>query len=434
MTDSPLPDLNGTVVAGKYRVERLLGQGGMGSVWAGRHVTLGQLVAIKFVHPKLAGSAEARRRFDNEAKAAARIKSRHAVAVFDHGVSETGQPYIVMEYLEGESLERVLRTRGKLPLSEVVQIVAQSARALSAAHEAHVVHRDLKPDNVFLAKDEDGGKLGYAVKLVDFGIAKLVQDEAETGASATQAGMVLGTPHYMSPEALTASAPVSAASDIWSLGACAFAAACGRVPFEGDAIGDVVLKVCAAPLPVPSKLEPTLPKAFDDWFAKCCSRNISARFKTAAEAADALIRLEEWGRAERENVVYEFRPLQPSMALMDLEQELAPPSRGRLLAGILVGASLMLGFLGFYVMKRTREADELVRQSLANARASAEAENERKLKAAEAAFWAAQKASAAARASAAPAAATRPARKPKSGATPSRPPPPSPPSPPSPSP
>ena len=411
MTESPLPDLSGTVVAGKYRVESLLGQGGMGSVWAGRHVTLGQLVAVKFVHPKLVGSAEARRRFDNEAKAAARIKSRHAVAVQDHGVSEAGQPYIVMEYLEGESLERAIRRRGKLPLGEVVQIVAQSARALSAAHEAHVVHRDLKPDNIFLAKDNEGARLGYSVKLVDFGIAKVVQDEAETGASATQAGMVLGTPHYMSPEALTASAPVSSASDIWSLGACAFAALCGRVPFEGDAIGDVVLKVCAAPLPVPSKIEPSLPKAFDAWFAKCCSRDIAARFKSAAEAADALLRLEEWSRAERENVVYQFRPLQPSIALMDLEQEPPQPSRARTLAGFLVGASLMLGALGFYVMKRTREADELVRQS-ARAAASVEAENARKLRAAEEAILAAQRASARPSASTPPAA-TRPARKPK---------------------
>ena len=416
MTESPPPDLSGTVIAGKYRVESLLGQGGMGSVWAGRHVTLGQLVAIKFVHPKLASSTEARRRFDNEAKAAARIKSRHAVAVQDHGVSESGQPYIVMEYLDGESLERAIRRRGKLPLSEVVQIVAQSARALSAAHEAHVVHRDLKPDNIFLAKDNEGNKLGYSVKLVDFGIAKVVQDEAETGASSTQAGMVLGTPHYMSPEALTASAPVSAASDLWSLGACAFAAACGRVPFEGDAIGDVVLKVCAAPLPVPSKLEPSLPKAFDAWFARCCSREISGRFKTAAEAADALLRLEEWSRAERENVTYQFRPLQPSIALAELDHELAPPSRGRMLAGILVGASLMLGLLGFYVMKRTREADEAVRQSMARMVASVEAENERRSRAAEEALKASQRAAAAAAApsaSGSTAPASRPARKPK---------------------
>ncbi len=391
MTESSLPDLTHTVVAGKYRVERLLGQGGMGSVWAGRHVTLGQLVAIKFVHPRLVGSPEARRRFDNAAKAAARIKSRHAVAVYDHGVGEGDQPYIVMEHLEGETLERAIRRRGRLPFAEVVQVVAQSARALSAAHDAHIVHRDLKPDNIFLANDLDGSKLGYCVKLVDFGIAKVVQDEAETGASTTQAGMVLGTPHYMSPEALTASAPVSAASDIWSLGACAFSAACGRVPFEGDAIGDVVLKVCAAPMPVPSKLNPALPRAFDAWFAKCCSRQVGARFRSAAEAADALSRLEEWGRSDREHALYQFRPPEPSVAALDLEPEFAAPSRGRMLAGILVGASLMLGALGFYVMKRTREAHELVRQSIADAAASVEAESARRLKEAERALAASQK-------------------------------------------
>src|SRR6478609_3107222 len=386
MSESPPPDLTGTVVAGKYRVEALLGQGGMGSVWAGRHVTLNQLVAIKFVHPKLVGSAEARRRFDNEAKAAARIKSRHAVAVQDHGVTEAGQPYIVMEYLEGESLERAIRRRGKLPFSEVVQIVAQSARALSAAHEAHVVHRDLKPDNIFLAKDSEATKLGYAIKLVDFGIAKVVQDEAETGASATQAGMVLGTPHYMSPEALTATAPVSAASDIWSLGACAFAAVCGRVPFEGDAIGDVVLKVCAAPLPVPSQLQPSLPKAFDAWFERACSRDPKRRFASVVELSDALVRLDEWARAQREQVMYEIRPMAPSI-LDTGELEVQPSSKGRLLAGLLVGASLMLGLLGLYVFKRTREADEAVREATARAAAVVEAENQRKLREADKQFW-----------------------------------------------
>src|SRR5258706_6324514 len=163
MTESPIEDLAGTVVADKYRVERLLGQGGMGSVWSGRHLTLGQLVAIKFIHPKLARSAEALRRFETEAKAAARIKSRHAVAVHDHGVTEGGQPYIVMEYLEGEALERAIRRRGRLPLAEVTQIVAQSARALSAAHEARIVHRDLKPDNVFLAREHESSRYGYTV-------------------------------------------------------------------------------------------------------------------------------------------------------------------------------------------------------------------------------------------------------------------------------
>ena len=394
MTDSQPPDMSGTTIAGRYLVERLIGQGGMGTVWAGRHVTLEQQVAIKFVHPKLVGSTEALRRFDTEAKAAARIKSRHAVAVYDHGVSERGQPYIVMEYLEGESLEQAIARRGKLPLHEVAEIVQQASRALHAAHEAGIVHRDLKPDNIFLARDGEATTRGYSVKLVDFGIAKMVHDSAANGASATQAGMVLGTPHYMSPEALTASAPVSKASDIWSLGACAFSAACGRVPFEGDAIGDVVLKVCAAPMPVPSHIQPGLPKAFDAWFERACSRDPKKRFTSVVELSDALVRLDEWARAQREQVLYEIRPMAPSIVDAG-DHDVQPSSRGRLLAGLLVGASLMLGVLGLYVFKRTREADEFVRQATASAAAVVEADNQRKLREAEKQFWAADAGSAA---------------------------------------
>jgi serine/threonine-protein kinase len=412
MTDSPPPDMSGITIAGRYLVERLIGQGGMGTVWAGRHVTLDQLVAIKFVHPKLVGSAEALRRFDTEAKAAARIKSRHAVAVYDHGVGESGQPYIVMEYLEGESLEQAIARRGKLPLHEVAEIVQQASRALHAAHEAGIVHRDLKPDNIFLARDGEATTRGYSVKLVDFGIAKMVHDSAANGASATQAGMVLGTPHYMSPEALTASAPVSKASDIWSLGACAFSAVCGRVPFEGDAIGDVVLKVCAAPMPVPSQIQPGLPKAFDAWFERACSRDPKKRFTSVVELSDALVRLDEWARAQREQVLYEIRPMAPSV-VDDGDLELQPSSRGRLLAGLLVGASLMLGVLGLYVFKRTREADEVVRQATASAAAVVEADNQRKLREAEKQFWAADAGSAAHEAGKPPPAVRRPVPKKK---------------------
>jgi len=264
---------------------------------------------------------------------------------------------------------------------------------LFAAHQAGIVHRDLKPDNIFLARDAEVGARGYSVKLVDFGIAKMVHDEAAKGASTTQAGMVLGTPLYMSPEALTG-APVSPASDVWSLGACVFSALCGRVPFEGDAIGDVVLKVCAAPMPVPSHVQPSLPKAFDAWFERACARNPKQRFTSVVELSDALVRLDEWARAQREHVLYEIRPMAPS-AVDVAELELAPSGRGRLLAGLLVGASLMLGILGLYVFKRTREADEQIRQATANATAIVEAENARKLREADKNFWPANAGSAA---------------------------------------
>lgn len=386
MTDSPPPDLEGKIVAGRYKVERLLGQGGMGSVWAARHLTLNQLVAIKFIHPKLAGSQEALRRFDTEAKAAARIKSRHAVAVSDHGVTDDGQPYIVMEYLEGETLDQTVRRRGPLPITEVSGIVAQAASALGEAHAAGVIHRDLKPDNIFLATDREAPPYFYTVKLVDFGIAKVVHDDAATGAAATQAGTVLGTPHFMSPEALTASAPVSAASDVWSLGACTFAAVCGRVPFEGDAIGDVVLKVCAAPIPVPSKVRPEVPRAFDAWFAKACTRNPRQRFAGVRELSDALSDLDHWVQANKEREAFEIRPAQPSALELDLPEP-RPASRGVLIAGLLVGAAVTLGALGWFVYQRTSEANEAVLRTAASANAVVEAENSRKLAEAEREFW-----------------------------------------------
>jgi serine/threonine-protein kinase len=385
MSESSAPNLEGLLVADRYRVERLIGQGGMGTVWAGRHVTLGQLVAIKFIHEKLAGSREALRRFDLEAKAAARLKSRHAVAVFDHGVTPSGQPYIVMEYLEGETLEQSMRRRGPLSIAETAEIVSQASRALAAAHEQGIVHRDLKPDNIFLAKDAEAGELGYTVKLVDFGIAKIVHDEAAGGAGATQAGSVLGTPHYMSPEALTASAPVSAASDIWSLGACAFAALVGRPPFEGDAIGEVVLKVCAAPMPVPSKLSSRLPRTFDAWFARACTRNPKNRFASVTEMADALENLDRWAGVEQDKTAFELKARTPSALELDLPEPTA--GRGRGLALVLVLAALAIGGIGFYAMKVAERANDAVKQTAASAAAVVETENDKKMREAEQSFW-----------------------------------------------
>ena len=379
--------LEGTVVAGRYEVIRRLGQGGMGAVYLCRHVTLGQNVAIKFIHPQLLTSEEVLRRFDTEAKAAARIKSRHAVSVIDHGVAETGQPFIVMEYLDGVSLEQAMRERGRLPFPEVVEMVVQVARALEQAHAAGIVHRDLKPDNIFLAKDVEMGKFGWIVKVLDFGIAKVVADDTVGAAavSTTKTGMVLGTPLFMSPEALTAAAPVSPASDIWSLGACAFAAAVGKVPFDGEAIGDVVLKVCAAPMPVPSQIVPELPRAFDEWFAKACARDMRQRFRRVGDMADALRRLDEWSRAQREQALYEIRSIG---SMVDIEEALAADeprtsSRGLVLGGMLAGVALTIGVLGYYVLSRTRAADETARAAAAREAAMIQAENERKVRAAE---------------------------------------------------
>jgi serine/threonine protein kinase len=379
----PPPDLGGTIVAGKYRVERLLGRGAMGSVWYATHTSLGHSVAIKFIHPDLARSTQARRRFDTEAKAAAKLKSRHVAQVYDHGVSETEQPYIVMEFLEGHSLEAVLEKRGALPVEEVITIIEQAARALENAHRAGVVHRDLKPDNIMLATDPDAKPFGYTVKLVDFGIAKVVTEEGSSTGGATHAGAVIGTPLYMAPEALTGSHPVGPRSDVWSLGACAYKAMVGKVPFPGDAIGDICIKVCVSPLPVPSVERAGLPAGFDVWFAKACHRDPTQRFASATQAREALQRLDELATQGSEAFQYRIRASQASIH----DHVTLPPaptsSRTRMMAGVVLGVSLTVGVLGLFVWNRTEEANRLVLEAMASASASIEAEHQRRLEAAE---------------------------------------------------
>ncbi len=290
-----VPDMTGEVIGGKYRVDRLIGTGGMGTVWVGVHAALGHKVAIKFIKPAYAQHPDARKRFEIEARAAARLKTKHAVQVYDFGVTDGGLPYIVMEYLEGRSLSELLMEKGPLPAREVGIIIGQAARALSKAHAAGIVHRDLKPDNIFLATnvDDPGPDVPYSVKLVDFGIAKIVQEPIDHAVASpmggpTQEGAVVGTPNFMSPEQLTVGGAPGPLTDVWSLGACAFTAMTARIPFEGEVLGDIVLKVCAAPLPVPSKINPNVPAGFDAWFARACHRDPTKRFQSAEELSESL--------------------------------------------------------------------------------------------------------------------------------------------------
>ena len=370
MTVPPLtsdaPSLAGTIVGGKYRVLRLIGTGGMGTVWEGVHVALGTRVAIKFIKPRFSDQAEARARFEIEARAAAKLKTKHAVHVFDYGVSPEGLPYIVMEFLEGESLSEAIIGRGPLEGTEVAQIIAQAARALTRAHAAGIVHRDLKPDNIFLARgDEQADGLPYTVKLVDFGIAKMFEDEPADGADGTSTsrsspmggptreGTVIGTPNFMAPEQLTVGGAPGPLTDLWSLGACTFAAMTGRLPFEGDVLGDIVLKVCAAPMPTPSKINPSVPPGFDAWFARACSRDPARRFQTADELAQALASVCGMARVrmatlDEDAIQYVMRPKADSETLESLPPPAAMSAKTALLAGLVLGIAMMVGLLGFF--------------------------------------------------------------------------------------
>src|SRR3954464_6715099 len=296
-TVPPDESFEGIVVGGKYRVGPLLGSGGMGTVWLSHHEQLGTRLAIKFIRPQFAERPDARGRFEIEARAAATVDSKHAVKVYDYGVTDDGLPYIVMEYLEGESLSEALIRRGAFPNDEAAKVIRQAARALVKAHAANIVHRDLKPDNIFLATNidsEDPDGLPYVVKLVDFGIAKMLDVERE-GAKGlkgpTQDGSVIGTPNFMSPEQLTVGGTPNPLTDTWSLGACTFAAFTARIPFEGEVLGDIVLKVCVEPLPSPSKFNPDAPEGLDAWFHRACQRDPTKRFQTVEEMSESLAKV-----------------------------------------------------------------------------------------------------------------------------------------------
>lgn len=263
----------------------------MGEVWKAEHVSLGAPVAIKVIVD--AGFDEANpmreemiQRFFKEAKAAAALRSPHVVQILDHGV-DGGIPYIAMELLEGESLEDRLDRLIVLPPEQTVEFITHIARAISKAHEVGIVHRDLKPGNVFLVRNDDE----EIAKVLDFGIAKITPTSnsafEESGNVATRTGSVVGTPCYMSPEQALGNKTIDSRSDLWSLGVIAFECVMGKRPFDSEAFGDLIVQICARPLPVPSQVGPA-PEGFDAWWAKASSRELEGRFQTAKELAEAL--------------------------------------------------------------------------------------------------------------------------------------------------
>jgi serine/threonine-protein kinase len=271
----------GKIIADRFRLVRELGVGGMGSVWLAHHVGLDTPCAVKFIHAEVATMPDIRARFEREAKAAAQLRSSHVVQILDYGVWDS-VPYIAMEFLEGEDLGERLKRCGRLSPHETVLIISQVARALTKAHAAGLIHRDLKPENIFLVPEDDH----EIAKVLDFGIAKThgpVLDNATT-----KAGALLGTPHYMSPEQAQGTKTIDYRSDLWSLAVLAFQCITGKLPFNSEALGDLILHIIVNPLPVPSHIVPDVPPTFDVWWARAAAREPAQRFQSAKELADAL--------------------------------------------------------------------------------------------------------------------------------------------------
>ncbi len=285
LPQSPLAGFRqGDVIAAKYRLEHELGRGAMGTVWAATHTTLGQRVAIKLISAEQALSPDARHRFSLEAKAAARLKSRHAVQVYDDGETPEGVPYIVMEYLEGENLEARLERQHDLGLPEAVRVTSHIGRALARAHARGIVHRDLKSGNVFIARSDDD-EHGWVAKVLDFGVAKL----ADMGsASTTKTGTIVGTPLFMSPEQIRGASQVDHRADLYSLGMVFYNMVTGIHAFNGPSYSDVLVAICTEPLPDIREKAPWLPESIGTWFAKACAREPTDRFQSADEMIEAL--------------------------------------------------------------------------------------------------------------------------------------------------
>jgi len=280
----------GSIIARRYRLERPLARGGMGSVWVARHLQLDLDLAIKFMTPENAASADGRQRFEREARASAQLRTPNAVQVYDYGV-EGDTPYIAMELLEGEDLEVRLQREGRLSLPATQVIIQQVCKALRRAHEVGFVHRDLKPANIFLAR-EAGEEI---VKVLDFGLAKAL-GPIQAG-KATKTGTLLGTPHYMSPEQVRRRKEIDQRSDLWSLGVIAFRCVTGQLPFPGDELGDVLVEICTDPIPFSSQIAPDLGPVLDPFFARALRREPEERFQSAQELADAFAAILGFPRA-----------------------------------------------------------------------------------------------------------------------------------------
>jgi hypothetical protein len=285
MADDPTLPSPGDVLAGKYRIERLIGRGGMGAVFAAQHTLLNQRVAVKLLLGELARSPEAMTRFMNEARAAAQIQGEHVARVLDIGQLPTGMPFMVLEYLEGADLADVLKSRGVLTVPEVADYALQALEALGQAHAAGIVHRDLKPANLFLARRHDGSSV---VKVLDFGISKNLSPLAGTPQGMTQTRALLGSPEYMSPEQLRTPRGVDARTDIWSMGVILYELLSARMPFAGESLGELFIQIMESP-PTPLRSHrPDVPAALEAVVMRCLARDRDARYANVGELAETL--------------------------------------------------------------------------------------------------------------------------------------------------
>jgi eukaryotic-like serine/threonine-protein kinase len=301
--DSQPPISEGQIIGGRYLIGPVIGEGGMGVVYAATHIALGAPVAVKVIRSELRDDPEFVRRFLNEARAAALLKDEHIARVHDVGQLDSGEPYLVMERLDGVELEAFMKQSGPLSESEAVDLVLQVCQGLAEAHAAALVHRDVKPANLFLSRQPDGR---YTLKILDFGISKhLLQRSADR---LTDPGKSLGSPWYMSPEQMTDPSRVDQRSDIWSVGVLLFELMTKRHPFDGTLVAEVCSKVLTHAPPPLSAAERKIDPELESVVLRCLEKDPDQRFPSVTALSRAL---RPFGSQARTPSGLEFAPTQP---------------------------------------------------------------------------------------------------------------------------
>ncbi len=383
-TTPELPVRVGDLVTGKYRVDRVLGRGGMGVVVAATHAHLDQRVALKFLLPEVASHTEIVQRFLREARASVRIQSEHVARVLDVGTLDDGTPFMVMEFLEGEDLAQTLSARGPLPSAESVGFVLEACEAVAEAHALGMVHRDLKPANLFLARRATGKPV---VKVLDFGISKVPTTERDHAITRTSA--VMGSPGYMSPEQMMSADRVDVRSDIWSLGVVLYELLGQRLPFPANTMPELIAAILQkAPEPL-SSARPDLPVGLTAVIERCLQKDREARYASVAELARALApfgpprseqsveRIEavlgvERASVQPPSVAADAKPAAPShapMASARFEPRTSQTSTGprRLVVPGAIALALVAALAGLLVLRGRAPATASIERSTATA-------------------------------------------------------------------
>jgi eukaryotic-like serine/threonine-protein kinase len=360
----------GHVLLGKYRIERVLGAGGMGAVVLATHLQLDERVAIKFLLSSVARQPDMVERFLREGRTAIKIRSEHCVRVLDVGTLDGGQPYMVMEYMEGRDLEATIRASGPLPVEDAVDFVLQAGEALAEAHALGTVHRDIKPANLFVTRRADGTA---SVKVLDFGISKAAGPAGNMGMTSTQA--VMGSPLYMSPEQMRSSKDVDARSDIWALGTVLYEALAGAPPFDGETVTALIIKITQDQPPPVRLRRPDIPPPLEVAIGTALEKDRARRFQTMADFAAALAPFGSASAASSADRIARVlgapRPRQPSSANLAAlgaapaaaqtqgthavtgARAASGESRTPLIAGILVATLAVAGIASVALLRRS---------------------------------------------------------------------------------